>query len=617
VTAAELLQAIAQVTWLAIGAVEIARAVRRPTRTTIDIALFFGAIALVTVEGRLVALAELPYEDLVRATTLVIVIALPYLLLRVTRDFTTVAMPIVRVVELGLVASVILIATFGTTVLAATLYVVVYFAAVAIYCAARAVTLAGSSYGVTRRRMGAVAAGSYFLGMAILIAGIALVAPGLAGVTAALTQICTVGSAISYAIGFTPPNELRKYWQLPELRAFLSRAAALPRATMDEIVDDLSEVAGRALGARSTIAVWDEAHRVLRFRDTVGAVPPEVGPSTFLSWRVFESQRSLYVPDASAANPANAELYRSAGVGPVLIAPITAGERRLGVLEVFASREPIFEEDDLAFVELMAQQAAVIMEGRKLIDEAARARAVEEAARIKEDFVSAAAHDLKTPLTTIVAQAQLLERRAAREGRTAELTGIQRLVRETTQLSRLVEELLDASRLERGALPIQPEPGDLAAIAREVTARERAGADRIQIVSNGTVAGMYDPERIRQLIDNLVENALKYSPAEDPIEVRVWSEDSTARLSVTDHGIGIPPEDMPHVFERFRRGSNVDHRKFGGIGLGLYICHGIVEQHGGRVWVESAPGRGTVFHVTFPVSAARERPASDATMVAS
>jgi len=617
VTAAELLQAIAQVTWLAIGAVEIARAVRRPTRTTIDIALFFGAIALVTVEGRLVALAELPYEDLVRATTLVIVIALPYLLLRVTRDFTTVAMPIVRVVELGLVASVILIATFGTTVLAATLYVVVYFAAVAIYCAARAVTLAGSSYGVTRRRMGAVAAGSYFLGMAILIAGIALVAPGLAGVTAALTQICTVGSAISYAIGFTPPNELRKYWQLPELRAFLSRAAALPRATMDEIVDDLSEVAGRALGARSTIAVWDEAHRVLRFRDTVGAVPPEVGPSTFLSWRVFEGQRSLYVPDASAANPANAELYRSAGVGPVLIAPITAGERRLGVLEVFASREPIFEEDDLAFVELMAQQAAVIMEGRKLIDEAARARAVEEAARIKEDFVSAAAHDLKTPLTTIVAQAQLLERRAAREGRTAELTGIQRLVRETTQLSRLVEELLDASRLERGALPIQPEPGDLAAIAREVTARERAGADRIQIVSNGTVAGMYDPERIRQLIDNLVENALKYSPAEDPIEVRVWSEDSTARLSVTDHGIGIPPEDMPHVFERFRRGSNVDHRKFGGIGLGLYICHGIVEQHGGRVWVESAPGRGTVFHVTFPVSAARERPASDATMVAS
>ena len=617
-TAAELLQAIAQVTWLAIGAVEIARAVRRPTRTTIDIALFFGAIALVTVEGRLVALAELPYEDLVRATTLVIVIALPYLLLRVTRDFTTVAMPIVRVVELGLVASVILIATFGTTVLAATLYVVVYFAAVAIYCAARAVTLAGSSYGVTRRRMGAVAAGSYFLGMAILIAGIALVAPGLAGVTAALTQICTVGSAISYAIGFTPPNELRKYWQLPELRAFLSRAAALPRATMDEIVDDLSEVAGRALGARSTIAVWDEAHRVLRFRDTVGAVPPEVGPSTFLSWRVFEGQRSLYVPDASAANPANAELYRSAGVGPVLIAPITAGERRLGVLEVFASREPIFEEDDLAFVELMAQQAAVIMEGRKLIDEAARTRGlVDEAARIKEDFVSAAAHDLKTPLTTIVAQAQLLERRAAREGRTAELTGIQRLVRETTQLSRLVEELLDASRLERGALPIQPEPGDLAAIAREVTARERAGADRIQIVSNGTVAGMYDPERIRQLIDNLVENALKYSPAEDPIEVRVWSEDSTARLSVTDHGIGIPPEDMPHVFERFRRGSNVDHRKFGGIGLGLYICHGIVEQHGGRVWVESAPGRGTVFHVTFPVSAARERPASDATMVAS
>jgi signal transduction histidine kinase len=75
------------------------------------------------------------------------------------------------------------------------------------------------------------------------------------------------------------------------------------------------------------------------------------------------------------------------------------------------------------------------------------------------------------------------------------------------------------------------------------------------------------------------------------------------RLSVTDRGIGIPAEDVPHVFDRFRRGSNVDHRKFSGIGLGLFICHGIVEQHGGRIWVESAPGRGTTFHVALPQAA--------------
>ena len=343
-----------------------------------------------------------------------------------------------------------------------------------------------------------------------------------------------------------------------------------------------------------------------------------MGPSRFLAWRSFEAQRALYVPDVAAAHPEHAEAYRRARVGPALVAPITAGTRRLGVVEVFASREPIFAEDDLEFVQLMAQQAAVLLESRALIDDAARVRAQEETARLKEDFVSAAAHDLKTPLTTIMAQAQLLERRAERDGRSAELPGLRRLVRETGQLSRLVDELLDASRLERGAFPIHVEDGDLARIVREVTERERAGSERVELAVDGPLSGRFDPERIRQLVDNLIENALKYSPAGSPVEVHAWAEDGSARLAVSDRGIGIPPEDLPHVFERFRRGSNVDHRQFSGIGLGLYICKGIAEQHGGRIWVESAPGRGTTFNVALPLAIAdAERAADNMTPAAS
>jgi signal transduction histidine kinase len=344
-----------------------------------------------------------------------------------------------------------------------------------------------------------------------------------------------------------------------------------------------------------------------------------MGQSKFLAWRSFASQRPLYVSDVAAAYPEHADAYRRAHVGPVLIAPITAGARRVGVLEVFAPREPIFAEDDLEFVQLMAQQAAVLLESRTLIDDAARVRAQEESARLKEDFISAAAHDLKTPLTTIMAQAQLLERRAERDGRSSELPGLRRLVRETAQLSRLVEELLDASRLERGALPIHLEDGDLAAIVREVAERERPGSERIEAAAEGPLRGRFDPERMRQLVGNLVENALKYSPAESPVEVRAWEEDGSARLAVRDHGIGIPSEDMAHVFERFRRGSNVDHRRFSGIGLGLYICKGIAEQHGGRIWAESAAGRGTTFHVALPleVPSTEARPVGDATAVAS
>src|SRR5689334_11560148 len=104
----------------------------------------------------------------------------------------------------------------------------------------------------------------------------------------------------------------------------------------------------------------------------------------------------------------------------------------------------------------------------------------------------------------------------------------------------------------------------------------------------GPVIGWYDPTRIQQLLENLVENAVKYSPAGGAVRVRVWREADWNRLSVADPGIGTPKGDLPHVFERFHRGSNnVDDRHFAGMDLGLYICRGIVEPHGGRIWVES------------------------------
>src|SRR5205085_11073806 len=100
----------------------------------------------------------------------------------------------------------------------------------------------------------------------------------------------------------------------------------------------------------------------------------------------------------------------------------------------------------------------------------------------------------------------------------------------------------------------------------------------------------------------LIENALKYSPQQTPVVVKLWREDDQARLSVHDQGIGIPLQDQPLVFERFHRAKNVDDRRFAGMGLGLYISRGIVEQHGGRIWVESVPGAGSTFFVALPAS---------------
>jgi signal transduction histidine kinase len=301
-------------------------------------------------------------------------------------------------------------------------------------------------------------------------------------------------------------------------------------------------------------------------------------------------------------DPANAGLYRAYGVTAMLAAPITAGERRLGVLMVYAPRAPIFADSDLELVRLLADQATVVLESRALIDEAARVRAREEATRLKDDFLSSAAHDLRTPLTTLLGQAQLLARQASRDALSpAYTTGIERLVREARRLSTLVAELLDASRADRRQLVGHREPVDLAARARESCERQTSGRHACRVVADGPVMGDYDPVRVQQLLDNLIENAVKYSPEGGEVQVRVWQEDGAARLSVADRGIGIPPDDLPRLFDRYHRGTNVDDRRFSGMGLGLYICRGIAEQHGGRIWAESVPGQGATFHVALPL----------------
>ena len=113
--------------------------------------------------------------------------------------------------------------------------------------------------------------------------------------------------------------------------------------------------------------------------------------------------------------------------------------------------------------------------------------------------------------------------------------------------------------------------------------------------------GSYDPRRIGQVLENLVENAVKYSPEDSEVRLAISERDGQALIDVTDQGIGIPASDLPQIFERFHRAANVDDRRFAGMGLGLFICKGIVEQHGGRIWVESRMGAGSTFHVALPL----------------
>jgi signal transduction histidine kinase len=604
-TLTDALALLAQGTFLLVFLASALALLRRPSAANVDIALFFGALAFVIVETRLIALIGFR-SAVLTAVTGSIVMALPYLMLRLMDDFAAVPTLIKWAAAIGLVLSVISLFVFEPPLpQPVVLGLVLYFFALALYSASAFVREAGRAHGVTRRRMQAVAAGSFMLGATILVAGLAPLAGEFRAALLIPQQLLAVGSALAYFAGFAPPTFLRRTWQEPGLRAFLARAANLPRLpTTQAIVEELEGHASHTIGATAAIGLWDPTHGILQFQSGPEEYR-ETRPGQLVSGRAFAEQRRILSTKPQRDAPEGAQLYRSLGIGSVIAAPITAGERRLGVLRIHAARPPIFADSDLELVGLLADQAAVILESRALIDEAASVRAREQAARLKDDFLSAAAHDLKTPLTTVLGQAQFIERQALRdEGGEQYLEGARRITQEAKRLNTLVAELLEASRLEYGGLTLQRNESDLVGVARAVCARHGDDGQACVLEADGSVVASVDRPRIEQVLENLVENAQKFTSRAAPVVIRVWQENGKARIAVRDEGIGIPAADLPRVFERFHRGANVDDRRFAGMGLGLYICRRIVEEHGGSIWAESVEGDGSTFHVAIPIGTA-------------
>jgi signal transduction histidine kinase len=225
--------------------------------------------------------------------------------------------------------------------------------------------------------------------------------------------------------------------------------------------------------------------------------------------------------------------------------------------------------------------------------------------RFKDEMFSIASHDLKTPATVIKAQAQWLRRRFNQGKAEADdmEEGLTMIADQADRLSKLLNLLLDLSRIEAGHLELDRTPTDLRGILVSMARALQATTDAhvIDVEAPVGVIGHWDQRRIEEVVQNLLNNAVKYSPVGGKVEVRLSADDSLATVTVRDSGIGLAAEDAPHVFERFYRGSN--NRRLEGTGLGLYICHAIVTAHGGHIWAESnGVGLGSTFAFTLPLS---------------
>ncbi len=329
----------------------------------------------------------------------------------------------------------------------------------------------------------------------------------------------------------------------------------------------------------------------LAFRYAIGVlVPVAVGviqtslSSWFRSTALFPGLAGVFVV-AWLAGPGPAMLSTglSCLLAFLLFLPVPGdptSARELGLLAIFASVCGLI-------IYLTARLQRLEREARSL-------------SHTREEFLSAAAHELRSPLWALQLQVDGLERELETRPSVDRAWLKERAARVRKQIDRLktlIDVLMDITRLQAGKLQLERTHVDLAEVARAVVARlaeEHATPCELRLCADGPVVGRWDRARLDQVVTNLLSNACKYGQGK-PVEVKVLGGDGTARLVVRDEGIGIAPEHTSRIFERFERVAG--DLRFEGMGVGLWIARQIVQAHGGRIHVDSAPGSGATFTV--------------------
>jgi len=291
----------------------------------------------------------------------------------------------------------------------------------------------------------------------------------------------------------------------------------------------------------------------------------------------------------------------------LLVLPLRTRREMIGAL-VIAANDPerAMTDDKLPLAEILAERAALAIENAKLYTEQVEARRkVEDLSRLKDEFLSIASHELRTPVTSIKGYTQLAKMLIKEGDLNTSEEYLDIALDQIDRMSRLILELLDVSRIETGRLEIRREGIAWPQFVRDVVHRHHtAVSDRRFHVSvpdeSKIVTG--DRDRLEQVLGNLLENAVKYSPDGSDVTVTVDDRGDSLVTAVCDRGIGIPADELAQVFERFHRGRQVSSTNYGGLGLGLYITKQIIERHGGSIWVESKEGHGTTFYFSLPVA---------------
>jgi len=299
------------------------------------------------------------------------------------------------------------------------------------------------------------------------------------------------------------------------------------------------------------------------------------------------------------------------GMQTRLTVPLKDRERLVGVVDLETSRPHAYAGRGGRSIVSLGHSAALAIQNQRLTEEARQVETYRELDRLKSELLQTVSHELRTPLGSIKGFTTTLIEHDRRLSREEKMEFLEIIDQESDRLRGLIEDLLDMSKIEAGVLQLDLQALSISKLVAEAI-KPVAGHAPEHSFDASVPANLYalaDPRRVRQVLHNLLENGVKYSPDGGAIRVQARRDGAQVVISVLDQGIGIPRQDLARVFDRFHRVDSEVGRKVGGSGLGLAICRGIVEAHGGRIWAESEPGAGSVF--SFTLRAADEPTSED------
>jgi signal transduction histidine kinase len=323
---------------------------------------------------------------------------------------------------------------------------------------------------------------------------------------------------------------------------------------------------------------------------------------------LLSTNRSIYRRDMRDADYPEEEYFLGLGLRCRLATPLLQGPRAIGMLSLLRREPDSFSAEESELVGLLGRLVASAVQNIRAYE--AERRTVEELRRLsalRADFVSLVSHELRTPMAAVIGASRTLQQRWRELSPDQRESFLDLIAGETTRLAELIRDVLDTSRIEAGTFSFRFGDVDLGQLVRDAVATAQLGQDEVRLLADvrGPLPEIRgDAERLRQVLTNLIENAIKYSPAGGEVEVRAYQENGLARIDVRDHGPGIAKEDQKLIFEKFGRITGPDASR-PGTGLGLFIARSIAEAHGGGIEVHSAPNQGATFTLELPLGPGR------------